>query len=69
MLRNRSDAQRNCRRTWVIRRYHYRAYRKAAELKEEIEIKHVLPAKKDVTAIKKAFKELETTKLTQYLII
>jgi hypothetical protein len=37
---------------------------KLVEMKEEIELKHVLPAKKDVTAIKKAFKELETTKLT-----
>jgi ATP-dependent exoDNAse (exonuclease V) alpha subunit len=37
---------------------------KLTELKEEVEINHVLPAKKDVTAIKKAFKELETTKLT-----
>jgi hypothetical protein len=37
---------------------------KLAEMKEEVELKHVLPAKKDVTTIKKAFKELETTKLT-----
>lgn len=37
---------------------------KLAELKEEVAVEHVLPAKKDVTAIKKAFKELETTKLT-----
>lgn len=37
---------------------------KLIELKEEVELKHVLPAKKDVTAIKKAFKELETKKLT-----
>jgi len=37
---------------------------KLSELKEEIKIDHVLPAKKDVTIIKKAFKELETTKLT-----
>lgn len=37
---------------------------KLAELKEDIKLDHVLPPKKDTTAIKKAFKELETTKLT-----
>jgi hypothetical protein len=37
---------------------------KLVELKEKLALEHVLPAKKDVTAIKKAFKELETTKLT-----
>ncbi len=37
---------------------------KLTEMKEDVALAHVLPAKKDVTAIKKAFKELETTKLT-----
>ncbi len=37
---------------------------KLSELKEEVKLDHVLPGKKDITAIKKAFKELETTKLT-----
>jgi ATP-dependent exoDNAse (exonuclease V) alpha subunit len=37
---------------------------KLLELKEEVELAHTLPAKKDVTIIKKAFKELDTTKLT-----
>lgn len=37
---------------------------KLVELKEDVELTHTLPAKKDVTAIKKAFKELDTTKLT-----
>lgn len=37
---------------------------KLAELKEDVELSHVLPGKKDVTAIKKAFKELDTKKLT-----
>jgi hypothetical protein len=37
---------------------------KLMEMKEEVELSHVLPAKKDVTVIKKAFKVLETKKLT-----
>ncbi len=37
---------------------------KLKELKESFEIGHTLPKKKDVDAIKKAFKELKTTKLT-----
>lgn len=37
---------------------------KLVEMNEKVELKHVLPAKKDVTAIKKAFKELDTKKLT-----
>lgn len=37
---------------------------KLAEMKEEVQLSHVLPAKKDVTVIKKAFKTLDTTKLT-----
>lgn len=37
---------------------------KLVELKEDVELSRVLPAKKDVTAIKKAFKELDTKKLT-----
>lgn len=37
---------------------------KLKELKENVAIDHVLPPKKDVTAIKKAFKEVGTTKLT-----
>ena len=37
---------------------------KLKELKEEIDLSHTLPAKKDVTTITKAFKELETKKLT-----
>jgi ATP-dependent DNA helicase PIF1 len=37
---------------------------KLKELGEEVELKHVLPPKKDLTAIKKAFVELDTTKLT-----
>ena len=37
---------------------------KLTELKEEVVLDHVLPPKKDVTAIKKAFKELDTRKLT-----
>lgn len=37
---------------------------KLVEMKEEVELKHILPVKKDVTAIKKAFKELDTKKLT-----
>lgn len=37
---------------------------KLKELGEDVFIDHVLPPKKDVTVIKKAFKELETTKLS-----
>lgn len=37
---------------------------KLIELKEEIDISHTLPPKKDVTIIKKSFKELKTHKLT-----
>ena len=37
---------------------------KLAEMGEDITIEHILPAKKDVTAIKKVFKELDTKKLT-----
>lgn len=37
---------------------------KLTEMKEEVVLDKVLPSKKDVTAIKKAFKTLETTKLT-----
>lgn len=37
---------------------------KLLELKEKVELTHTLPAKKDVTVIKKAFKELDTDKLT-----
>lgn len=37
---------------------------KLLELKEEVELKHTLPPKKITDAIKKAFKELETRKLT-----
>jgi ATP-dependent exoDNAse (exonuclease V) alpha subunit len=37
---------------------------KLAELKEDVDLSKVLPAKKDVTAIRKAFKQLGTTKLT-----
>ena len=37
---------------------------KLAEMGDDITIEHILPAKKDVTAIKKAFKELDTKKLT-----
>lgn len=37
---------------------------KLKELGEAVSLDHVLPAKKDVTAIKKAFKELDTQKLT-----
>lgn len=37
---------------------------KLIELGESIDIDHILPAKKDLNVIKKAFKELETTKLT-----
>ncbi len=37
---------------------------KLAELKEKVELAHVLPKKKEVTEIKKAFEVLETTKLT-----
>jgi ATP-dependent exoDNAse (exonuclease V) alpha subunit len=37
---------------------------KLLELKEKVELAHTLPAKKDVTVIKKAFKELDTHKLT-----
>ncbi len=37
---------------------------KLKELKEDFDITHTLPPKKDVTAIKKAFKELKTHKLT-----
>ena len=37
---------------------------KLLELKEEIELKHTLPPKKIADAIKKAFKELDTKKLT-----
>ncbi|MFA5131842.1 MAG: helix-turn-helix domain-containing protein [Candidatus Paceibacterota bacterium] len=37
---------------------------KLVELKEPVELAHVLPAKKDVTKILKTFEELETKKLT-----
>lgn len=37
---------------------------KLVEMKEKVALQHVLPAKKDVTAIKKAFRELDTKKLT-----
>lgn len=37
---------------------------KLVELKEEVELTHVLPAKKDKDKIMKTFKELDTTKLT-----
>lgn len=37
---------------------------KLSELGESVELSHILPPKKDVTAIKKAFKELNTNKLT-----
>lgn len=37
---------------------------KLLELKEKVELAHTLPPKKDVTVIKKAFKELKTQKLT-----
>lgn len=37
---------------------------KLLELKEQVELGHTLPSKKDVTVIKKAFKELKTHKLT-----
>lgn len=37
---------------------------KLAEMKEKVVLDHVLPPKKDVTAIRKAFKELDTKKLT-----
>lgn len=37
---------------------------KLLELKEVVELEHTLPAKKDVTVIKKTFKELDTHKLT-----
>ncbi len=37
---------------------------KLVELKEQVDIGHVLPAKKDLDKIKKAFKELDTHKLT-----
>lgn len=37
---------------------------KLLELKEKIELEHTLPSKSDVTKIKKAFKELDTRKLT-----
>lgn len=37
---------------------------KLLELKEKVELSHTLPPKKDVTVIKKAFKELDTYKLT-----
>lgn len=37
---------------------------KLSELGEKIELDHVLPAKKDTTTIKKAFKDLDTKKLT-----
>ncbi len=37
---------------------------KLLELKEEVELKHTLPPKKITDAIKKAFKELDTRKLT-----
>lgn len=37
---------------------------KLRELNEEVELKHVLPTKKDADRIRKVFKDLETTKLT-----
>jgi hypothetical protein len=37
---------------------------KLLELKEKVELTHTLPVKKDVAVIKKAFKELDTQKLT-----
>lgn len=37
---------------------------KLLELKEKVELAHTLPSKKDVDKIKKAFKELDTRKLT-----
>lgn len=37
---------------------------KLAELGEAVELEHVLPAKKDLSVITKAFKELDTKKLT-----
>lgn len=37
---------------------------KLVEMKQDVTLKHVLPPKKDVTAIKKAFEKLETKKLT-----
>ena len=37
---------------------------KLVALKEKVELKHVLPKKKDIDLIKKTFKDLETTKLT-----
>lgn len=37
---------------------------KLAEMGEDIEIEHILPSKKDMAAIKKAFKELDTKKLS-----
>lgn len=37
---------------------------KLVEMNEKVTFDHVLPPKKDVTAIKKAFKELDTKKLT-----
>lgn len=37
---------------------------KLAEFKEKVELAHVLPKKKDMTVIKSAFEDLETTKLT-----
>jgi ATP-dependent exoDNAse (exonuclease V) alpha subunit len=37
---------------------------KLAEMKEDMALDHVLPKKKDMTVIKKAFKTLETKKLT-----
>jgi hypothetical protein len=37
---------------------------KLLELKEEVELKHTLPPKKTTDAIKKAFKDLDTRKLT-----
>lgn len=37
---------------------------KLVEMKQDVVLKYVLPRKKDITAIKKAFEKLETTKLT-----
>ncbi len=37
---------------------------KLVGLREKVELKHVLPKKKDLDSIKKAFKDLKTTKLT-----
>jgi ATP-dependent exoDNAse (exonuclease V) alpha subunit len=37
---------------------------KLLELKESVDLSHTLPPKKDITVIKKAFKELDTYKLT-----